>query len=1099
MNFREELEKRILVLDGATGTAIQKYELTEKDFLGKKGCNEILNITKPDIIEEIHSRYIESGADIIETNSFNSNKISLSEYGIPEKAYELSKLSSEIAVRATKKYNKKIWVAGSVGPTSKSASIPTGNIAYEREITFDELKDAYYEQINGLVDGGCDIILIETIFDGLNAKAALMAAEEIFEKNKKILPVMISATVNKQGKLLSGQSIKSLITALDRDCIVSFGLNCSFGAKDLVPLIKEISNFTSKYVSLYPNAGLPNEEGKYSETPEITASYLKELVTEKCVNILGGCCGTHYGHIKAISSLVNGVNPRKIKNFKERYFLSGNELYDYTSKFTKVGERNNVAGSKIFKTLIEEKNYLKAIEIARTQILNGADVIDINMDDALLVSHEEMEKYLRIIQNDPIVSKVPIMIDSSDFKTIETALKNISGKPIVNSISLKEGENEFIRKALTIKKYGAAVVVMAFDEKGQGVSFERKIEICKRSYDILKTLGFKNHDIVFDPNILTIGTGSEDDRFNGLNYLKATEWIYNNLKGTGVVGGLSNLSFAFRGNNLLRAAIHKIFIDEVIKKGMNFAILNPSEKKPELSEDEKEIINNLILGKEDSLDKVLELSSKFSKNTTKISKKSENSLEDKIHNALIYGGSTSFNEDISEALKIYSPIDIIQKVLMSGMEKVGNMFEKGELFLPQLIRSASVMNKAIDILTPLLEKNEKIKSKGKIVMATVEGDVHDIGKNITGTILKCNGFEIIDLGVMVDKNKIFETAMSEHADVVTLSGLISPSLKEMEKVLKIFNDNDMDIPILIAGAAASKLHTALKLEPVYKNKTLYTSDALDTLSLVSAICSKNRDEILNNKTKELYNLRDIYNKNKIDENITDKPKKNDYSDEIIIPSKIGKQFLNISIDKVEKYINWDILLHNLKVKNTSEENNTLKEVKEILNTLIEKNIELKATFGIFPCKKENDSITIKDENKNYKIDFNRNIYKDSTISLSDFINENDYIGAFVISITSSLFKDDEYKNILESIILTRIVEAGSEYLNDYINKNKIWNIKIRPAVGHPSLKEHSIKETIFKLVDGNKTGASLTSSYAMTPLSSVCGLYISNINSFYFN
>ncbi len=655
-----------------------------------------------------------------------------------DKSYEFAKLSAELACEVKNEYfektGKKIWVAGSIGPTSKSASIPTGDIPYERQISFDELKEAYSEQIQGLIDGGVDILLIETIFDGINAKSAVVACEEVFEKIGKTFPVMVSATVNKQGKLLSGQSIESLVVSLDRDFIISFGLNCSFGAKDLIPLIKKLGKFTDKYISLYPNAGLPNENGEYDETPEKMSEDLKELVEENCINILGGCCGTHFAHISAISKLVKDKKPRvaKVSN-KKPYFISGNDIYNFENRFSVIGERNNVAGSKIFKNLIEQKNYVKALEIARSQIKNGANIIDINMDDGLLNSSKEMEKYLRVIQNDPLVSKSPIMIDSSDFKTIETALKNISGKPIVNSISLKEGEEKFIEKAKIIKKYGimidssdfktietalknisgkpivnsislkegeekfiekakiikkygaivvvmafdeqgqgvsferkieiwnsislkegeekfiekakiikkygAIVVVMAFDEQGQGVSFERKIEICNRSYKILKDLGFKNWEIIFDPNILTIGTGSENDKYNGINYLKACKWIKENLK-CGVVGGLSNLSFAFRGNNPLRASIHSIFLDEGKTLGMNFAIMNPGEKSPELSSKDKQIIKNLIDGKENSLDEILSLSIK--KSETTIKKSQSNTVEDKIQEALIFGGSTTF-------------------------------------------------------------------------------------------------------------------------------------------------------------------------------------------------------------------------------------------------------------------------------------------------------------------------------------------------------------------------------------------------------------------------------------------------------------------------
>lgn len=1110
MNFtilKKELEKRILVLDGATGTAIQKYNLSDTDFLGKKGCSEILNITRPDIIKEIHLNYMKAGADIIETNSFNCNSISLSEYNLAEKSYEFSKISASIACEAAKNFSeisgKKIWIAGSVGPTSKSASIPTGDIPYEREISFDELKNSYSDQIRGLIDGGADIILIETIFDGLNAKAALIATEEIFEEKNKFFPVMISATVNKQGKLLSGQSIESLITALDREYIISFGLNCSFGAKDLVPLIKKLSSFTDKYISLYPNAGLPDENGEYKETPEITAEFLKELVEEKAVNILGGCCGTHFGHIKAISKLVSGKEPRKPSlSLKKTHLLSGNEIYSFKDRFTPVGERNNVAGSKIFKKLIEEKNYTKALEIARTQIEKGAAVIDINMDDGLLISHEEIEKYLRVIQNDPLASKVPVMIDSSDFKTIETALKNTAGKSIVNSISLKEGEEIFRKKALIIKKYGAAVIAMAFDEKGQGVSYERKIEICSRSYKILKELGFNDWDIIFDPNILAVGTGSESDRFNGINYIKAVCWIKENLKCGGVIGGLSNLSFSFRGNNALRASIHSVFLKTAKKEGMNFAIMNPGESAPELSEHETSVIEKLLRGEENSLDEILSLSVK--KTDTVKKENLEDNFYNRIHKALIYGGSTSFENDISEALNTFSPIEVIQNILMPGMEKVGSMFEKGELYLPQLIRSASVMNKAVDIITPLLAGNEKIQSKGKIIMATVEGDVHDIGKNITGTVLKCSGFEIIDLGVMVSKEKIFETAIKEKADVVTLSGLISPSLKEMEKILNLFNENSLNIPVIIAGAAASMLHTSIKLAPIYRNKTLYAADALDTLTAAEMLCSDKKDNFLKEKADELNKIAKIYYDNNKNKSIENKPSAEGSNDKFLSPVssplKVGKDFIEFSVKDTEPFIKYGLIFHNLKVKDTKEEKEVEKDIKMILDTMKKEKLTVKCSFGIFPCKKSEDSITITENQKNFSIPLKRGIYKphNTSLSLSDFFNKEDYIGAFTISVFSNFFKGNDYLSLLETLVLTRIAEAGAECLQRYIDKN-LWKINIRPVPGYPSLPDHSIKKTIFDLIEGERTGATLTSSFAMTPLSSVCGLYVSNPKSFYFN
>lgn len=1079
MDIKKELQKRILVLDGAMGTAIQKYNLNSDDYLDKKGCNEILNITRPDIIKDIHLKYIEAGADIIETNSFNCNKISLNEYGFSERAYEIAKRSAELAKEVTTTSEKKIYIAGSIGPTNKTLTIPSGKNPYDRDLEFDYLKEAYSEQIEGLIDGGVDILLIETIFDGLNAKCAVISAEEVMKRKNINLPIMISATVNKEGKIFTGQSIESLIVALDRESIISYGFNCSFGAKELIPLTKKLGKFTKKPISLYPNAGLPNEDGEYLESPNITANYLKELVDNQEVNILGGCCGTTFEHIKSIANLVKNKIPRKFEeNFKLEGFLSGNEIFYFNDKFVDVGERNNVAGSKIFKNLIADKNYIKALEIAKKQIENGAKVIDINMDDGLFESKIEMKNFLRVIQNDRFVSKIPIMIDSSDFEVIETGLKNIAGKSIVNSISLKEGEEEFRKKAQVIKKYGASVVVMAFDEKGQGVSYERKIEICSRAYSILKEIGYSNSDIIFDLNILTIGTGMESDRYNGLNFLKACEWIRKNFKGVGIIGGLSNLSFAFRGNNDLRAGLHSTFLEEGKNRGLNFAILNPNENPPILSLEDKKILRDLIFGEESSLEQILNLHIQRKK---EVVIKEELTLEQRIENALIFGETPEFINDINSALKIYSPLDIIQNILMEGMKKLGVLFEKGEVYLPQLIRSSETMNKAVNIITPHLKSDEKVKAKGKILMATVEGDVHDIGKNIVGTVLKCNGYEIIDLGVMVPKETILSTAKEQNVDIITLSGLITPSLKEMEKVLKYFQENSMKTPILIAGATTSPLHTALRLEPLYSGKVLHVSEALDTLQSINKLCSDEREGFLSEKLQNFKTLRKLYEKNK-KENIEDTQ---EILSPVIIPKEIGKKYLEISLEDIEKYINLDILLHTLKVKNSNEELKIKEDLSFIFNKMKENNLKVRGSYGIFSSKKIDGKLIIEDNIISTKEDF---IYK--------FINNDDYIGAFALSYKSEIFKEKEYLKILEELLNNRIVEAGAEYLEDFVSKN-IWKINIRPAIGYPSLPNHQLKETVLKILDEDKLDIKLTSSYAMLPLSSVCGLYISNPKSFY--
>ena len=927
--LRKELEKRILILDGAMGTVLQKYDLSTDDFAGKaKGCFEILNETRPDIIQEVHEKYIQAGADIIETNSFNCNAISLKDYGLEDKVFELSKKSAEIAKKATKITNRKVYVLGAIGPTNKSLSFPIGDVPYERALSFSDLKVVYKEQIKGLIAGGVDGLLIETIFDGLNGKAAVLAAEEVYEELNINLPICISATVNRQGKLLTGQSIESLIISLDGPSILSFGFNCSFGAKDLVPLIQKIQKNTDKFISLYPNAGLPNQNGDYVETAEKMRDDLLPIIEGKEVNILGGCCGTTYEHIKILADLVKGREPRKLPNENTlKACLSGNEIYKHSDVFTCVGERNNISGSKLFRTMIEEKNYLKALDVARQQIETGAKVIDINLDDGIMDSKIEMQKFLRVLQNDSFISKVPIMIDSSDFSVIEEALQNIAGKAIVNSISLKEGEEEFLRKATIIRKYRAAIVVMAFDEQGQGVSAERKIEICQRAYNLLKQLNVNDEDIFFDPNILSIGTGEESARYHGREFLKCVDYIKTNMPKCGVVGGLSNLSFAFRGNNPLRTAMHNVFLMLAKPRGFNFAILNPKELSNDYKEEDIKVIKDFILGENDNMEKLLSLN--FVKKQEEKILFSE-SPEDKIKKALIQGGSLSLVDEIHELLKKYSALEILENILMSAMQEIGKLFENGDLYLPQLIRSASVMNDCVNTLTPYLEKVDKQLSKGKVLMATVDGDVHDIGKNIVGTVLECNGYEIIDLGVMVKKERIVEMAKKENVDVITLSGLISPSLKEMERVANLCRVENLQIPILIAGAATSRLHTGMKVLPNY-DYSLHITDAMDTVSTISQLLSTKRREFIAKKQKQLVNTVKRYENTQKKEEIKifeDIIKENKYT-----PKILGKQFVELPVADLESELNFDIALYALRVKNTKEEEKTVQELKEIFEQM----------------------------------------------------------------------------------------------------------------------------------------------------------------------
>ena len=1079
--LEKELKERILVLDGAMGTVLQKYGLTPEDFNGAKGCYEILNETRPDIIFEVHKKYIEAGADIIETNSFNCNAISLKDYHLEDRVYDLAKKSAEIAKEAVKESGKKVYVLGSVGPTNKSLSFPVGDIPHKRAVSFDEMKDVIKEQVKGLIDGGVDGILLETIFDGLTAKAALLGTEEAFEEKNIYLPISVSGTVNKQGKLLTGQSMESLIAALDRPSIISFGFNCSFGAKDLVPLVLKIKEQTTKFVSLHANAGLPNQNGDYVETAERMRNDLMPLIENQAINILGGCCGTNYDHIRAIAEMVKGQKPRVLPEEDAlETCLSGNEIYNFADKFTWVGERNNISGSKMFRTMIEEQNYLKALEVARQQVDAGAKVLDINVDDGILNSVEEMEKFLRVLQNDSFIAKIPIMIDSSDFAVIESGLKNTAGKAIVNSISLKEGPEEFLKKAKIIRKFGAAIIVMAFDEKGQGVTAERKIEICQRSFDLLKSIGVKNSDIVFDPNILSVGTGQEADRYHAREFIKTVDYIHENLKGCGVVGGLSNLSFAFRGNNILRAAFHHIFLEEAVPRGFNFAILNPKEKAPGWTEEEKEKIKSFIFGESTDMEALLSLNLVKKKEDAQIFAETP---EDKIRKALIQGGSESLQETIDDLLKKYKALEILENILMSAMQEIGKLFEQGELYLPQLIRSASVMNNCVDILTPFLEKVDKSQSKGKILMATVDGDVHDIGKNIVGTVLECNGYEVIDLGVMVPKEKIVETAKEVNADIVTLSGLISPSLKEMERVADLFQKVGMQVPILIAGAATSKLHTGLKVLPNY-DYSLHVTDAMDTISVVSQLLSTKRKDFIEKKQKQLRGLAKRYL-----ENNSKKPEEKKVYEDVKktvnhIPKVLGRQFLSEPVEIFKDSLKWEIALYALRVINTPEQEKTLQDLKKIYERMIEEKVEFRAAYGYFKCRRTETFLEI--EGNTFEV----------SPMFARFIEKDDYVGGFVLSVKSKIFEGDKYLALLETLLCNAIAETASEYMEERVTKDIVPTF-LRPAVGYPILPEHSLKKVVFDLVDGEKTGAKLSPSFAMSPLSSVCGFYLCNDNATY--
>jgi 5-methyltetrahydrofolate--homocysteine methyltransferase len=869
MKLRTELEHRILVLDGAMGTMIQRHKLTEKDYRGErfadwkslvKGNNDLLVLTQPEIISSIHKEYLAAGADIIETNTFNAQRISMEDYGMGELVREINLAGAKLAREAAddftaKNPEKPRFVAGAIGPTNKTASMsPDVNNPAFRAVSFDDLVAAYKEQILALIEGGVDALLIETIFDTLNAKAAIFAAEEAMTELGKRVDLMLSATVaDTSGRTLSGQTIRAFLASISHANLLSVGLNCSFGAKDLKPYLEEINDHSPWFISAYPNAGLPNQFGEYDETPETMAFQVKDYFDEQLVNIIGGCCGTTPEHIAEYQVLIKNAEVRKPRIASKKLELSGLEEIEIenSSLFVNIGERCNVAGSRAFLRLINEKKYEEALVIARKQVEDGAQIIDINMDDAMLESKEEMVTFLHYIAAEPDISRVPIMIDSSKWEVIEAGLKCVQGKCIVNSISLKEGEDDFLKKARKIRAYGAAVIVMAFDEKGQADSFERKTQICSRAYHLLvDKVGFPPQDIIFDPNVLAIATGIEEHNNYGVDFLNATRWIKANLPFAKISGGVSNLSFSFRGNNVVREAIHSVFLYYAIKEGMDMGIVNAGmlqiyeDIEPELLEHVEDIVLNR---RPDATERMIELAEKVKNQTSgeKVEKVDEwrsCPLQGRLEYALIKGLSDFLEEDLAEALTKYdTAIEIIEGPLMSGMNIVGDLFGDGKMFLPQVVKTARTMKKAVAILQPEIEKQKvpgQSSSAGKFLIATVKGDVHDIGKNIVAVVLACNNFEVIDLGVMTPTEKIIQTAIDQKVDIVGLSGLITPSLEEMTHVAAEMQKAGLTIPLLIGGATTSRIHTAVKIAPNYNGPVVYVKDASVNTHVVAQLMSK---------------------------------------------------------------------------------------------------------------------------------------------------------------------------------------------------------------------------------------------------------------------
>ena len=852
MKLVEAIKDRILVLDGAMGTMIQRYALAEADFRGTllaehpqqlKGNNDLLVLTRPDVIRDIHSRYLAAGADIIETCTFNANAISQGEYGCAHLCADINRAAAKLAREVADSYStpdKPRYVAGSVGPTGRTCSMsPDVENPALRNVTFDMLVEAYEEQMVALIEGGVDALLCETVFDTLNAKVALCAAEEAMAAVGRKVPVMLSFTIaDTQGRILSGQTLEAVLASIAGHDVLSVGLNCSFGARDMKPFLKRLSDMAPYYVSVYPNAGLPNELGEYDQSPAEMASIIKEYVQEGLVNVVGGCCGTTDEFIAQYPSLVDGVEPRRPKEERKEMWLSGLErlVVSPEMNFINVGERCNVAGSRKFLRLINEKNYAEALTIARRQVEDGAQVIDVNMDDGLLNAREEMRTFLNMLACEPDIARVPVMVDSSDWEVIKEGLKCIQGRSIVNSISLKEDEEVFLARAREAKSLGAAVVVMAFDENGQATTFERKIEVCGRAYELLtKKVGFAPYDIIFDPNILAVATGIEEHAAYGIDFIRACAWIKENLPGAHISGGVSNLSFSFRGNNYVREALHAVFLYHAIAAGMDMGIVNPQTavQYEDIPFELREVMEDVVLNRSaDATERLIAVAAELKENGSATQQATaevwrDGCVEERLKTSLVKGISEYMVQDLDEAVQKYgSAVDVIGGPLMDGMGYVGELFGAGKLFLPQVVKSARTMKQMVQVLQPLIESENSVRtsSAGRVIVATVKGDVHDIGKNIAAVVMGCNGYEVIDLGVMVPAERIVAEAVERKADIVALSGLITPSLEEMRATVKAMGDAGLTIPVLIAGATTSPLHTALKIAPEYSAPVVHVKD-----------------------------------------------------------------------------------------------------------------------------------------------------------------------------------------------------------------------------------------------------------------------------------
>lgn len=1127
-DIRTELSKRILILDGAMGTMLQRK--------GLQGNSESFNLTNPETIGEIHNEYIEAGADIITTNSFSANSISQSEYNLSEKAGQMAEAAARIARKAADEAPRKIWVAGSVGPTSKSLSLAQNiNDPVFRPYSFDEMAEAFERQIRGLINGGVDLLLFETCFDALNTKAALYALGHIPEA--KDIPVMISASMSdKSGRTLTGQTMEAFYRSIQHCNPLSFGLNCSLGAEEMIPLIAEVASFATCAVSCYPNAGLPNEMGEYDETPSQMAESVRKMALAGSVNIVGGCCGTTPEHIKAVAEAVKGISPRAIPEPDDVLYVSGLEsvAVDRKNNFTNVGERTNVAGSRKFAKLIAAGDYETGLQIAAGQIENGASIIDINMDDAMLDSRLEMEKFLRYVSNDPAVAKAAIMIDSSHWETLVTGLKNAQGKCIVNSISLKEGEETFIKKAREIKALGAAIIVIAFDEEGQATTYDRKVEICRRAYSLLTSkVGVRPCDIIFDVNVLPVGTGIPEHSRYGIDFIEAVRWIKGNLPGCRTSGGISNLSFSFRGNNEVREAMHSVFLYHAISAGLDMGIVNPGMLKvyDEIEPELLRCVEDVILDSDDeATERLIEKAARILEEKDSADGKSgaggcpgastgsatgqsghpsgaepvEATVEERLVRALVKGDSSGLESDIKECLTKYEkPVQIIDGPLMSGMARVGELFGAGKMFLPQVVKSAKTMKNAVALLQPYIEEGggESEVKKPRIVFATVKGDVHDIGKNITEIVLSCNGFEIVDLGVMVPKETILEKAAECSADLIGVSGLITPSLYQMEEICKEMTARGLDTPLLVGGAAASALHTAVRLAPLYGH-VFYGQDASASAVLANQlITDREGTEAAEHKKQE--HIRELYAQSS--------QKKAGHKPVEPFPAFSfikGEPFGNISgkrlgIEEVEPFFDWNMFAAIWGIKSGTG-HDELRKLRADAHKEIDRlkngnacQITISARFD--GCHSEGDDIVSKD----FRLPMLR---QEGERSLADFVPPKEYgfespMGMFAISVRTESHPSGcdcpacgtEYGPMLTRAVRLTLAEAASEWLSRHIHKelpSEFSGAKvIKPAAGYSSCPDHTLKRDILRLLpESERLGITLLDSCAMIPDASICGL-----------